>query len=150
MCSRNTVRESSHISFFCGEDPFCEVVQRQENIHVGSWQVCLSDQRVSPFCLRDQRISAFSPKLQTLYCLFKSHAEIWISSSPTYFLFMAPYRNLHTSVFFSPVICWSYRRTEISVIQFAGNKLHFSFSCETTLLMLSCDRIESGKFIVAS
>ena len=33
MCSRNTVRESSHISFFCGEDPFCEVVGRPENIH---------------------------------------------------------------------------------------------------------------------
>ena len=31
VCSRNTVRESSLISFFCGEDPFCEVLPRPEN-----------------------------------------------------------------------------------------------------------------------
>ena len=33
VCSRNTVREGSHISFFCGGDPFCEVVRRLENRH---------------------------------------------------------------------------------------------------------------------
>ena len=31
MCSRNTVRESSHISYFCDWHPFCEVVGRPEN-----------------------------------------------------------------------------------------------------------------------
>ena len=33
VCSRNTVREreSSHIFFFCGGDPFCDVVQRPDN-----------------------------------------------------------------------------------------------------------------------
>ena len=40
VCRRNTVRESSHISFFCGRDPFCEVVQRPENTH---------EERISPF-----------------------------------------------------------------------------------------------------
>ena len=33
VCSRNTVRESSHISFFCGGDPFCEVKRQPENTH---------------------------------------------------------------------------------------------------------------------
>ena len=112
FCVVGILSESSHISFFCGGEPFCEVVRRPENTHGGSWQVCLSDQRVF----------AFSPKLQTLYCL----------SSPTYFLFMAGYRNLLTSVFFS-IICWSYLRTEISVILSIGNKKHFFLSCETTL-----------------
>ena len=56
--------------------------------------------------------------------------------------------------FFFPVISWSYLRTEMSVILSIGNKLHslhpslfFSLSCETTLLMLSCDCIESANFI---
>ena len=33
VCSRNTVRENSHISFFCSGYPFCEVVRRPENTH---------------------------------------------------------------------------------------------------------------------
>ena len=33
VCIWNTVRESSHIFFFCFRDPFCEVVQRPENTH---------------------------------------------------------------------------------------------------------------------
>ena len=66
---------------------------------------------------------------------------------PRIFLFMAGYRNLHTFVFFS-VICWSYLRTEISC-HFI-HRMNFSLSCETTLLMLSCDRIESARFIVTS
>ena len=33
VCSRNTVRESSHVFFFFGEDPYWEVVQRPENTH---------------------------------------------------------------------------------------------------------------------
>ena len=55
----------------------------------------LSDQRISPLRLSDQWvssvrlsdhwISAFSPKLQTLYCLFSSHAEICTSSLPHVF-----------------------------------------------------------------
>ena len=54
---------------------------------------------------------------------------------------------------FFPVICWSYLRTEISVTLSIGNKLYsrchlyLSLSCETTLLMLSRDCIESAKFI---
>ena len=69
----------------------------------------------------------------------------------TFFLFMASYWDLHTLVFF-PVICWSYLRTEISVTLSSGNGfftilLYFSLSCENTLLMLSCNCIESTKFI---
>ena len=103
MCGRNTVRESSHISFFCGRRPFCEILRRPENTH--------------------QRVSAFSQKLQTLYCLFKSHADIWISSSPTYFSVYGWLSKLTYFRFF-PVICWSHLRTEISVTLFLGNKLY--------------------------
>ena len=54
--------------------------------------------------------------------------------------------------FFFPVICWSYLWTKISVTLSIGNKLYFP-PCSfifVTLLMLSWDRIESPKFIVAS
>ena len=46
------------------------------------------------------------------------------------FLLMTGYRNLHTSIFFFPVICWSYLRTEISIILSIGNKL---YSCRHIL-----------------
>ena len=81
----------------------------------GSWQVCLDDQRVSPF----------SPKLQTLYYLSTPTRKYEHASLPTYFLFMAGYGNLHTSGFI-PVICWSSLRTEISVTLSTGNDLHSS------------------------
>ena len=77
-------------------------------------------------------------KITDLILSFKSHERV---SSPTYFLFMGGYRNLHTSGFF-PVI---YPRTKISVI--ISSAIIFSLPCETTLLMLSCDRIESAQFI---
>ena len=147
--------------------------------HMRSWEFCLSDQRVSPFvwetsgplptslgkpadlplCLSDerisflrlsyQRISAFSPNLRTLYCLFKSHVDIWISSSPHVFFCLWLVIGTYTLLFFFPVICWSYLPAEKSVTLSIGNK-SYSLSCETTLLILSCDRIESVKFIVAS
>ena len=133
MCSRNLVRESSHISFFSGRDPFCEVVRRPENTHkkltgLLEWpaglSLCLKDQRTSPLHLSDQRISAFSPKLQTLYCLFKFHAVIWISSSPTYFSVYGWLSEL-TSVFvFFPSNLLSYLWTEISATLSIGNKLY--------------------------
>ena len=65
------------------------------------------------------------------------------------FLFVAGYRNLHTFSCFFPVICWSYLQLEIFVTLSIGNEL-YSLSCETTLLMLACDHIESAKFIVVS
>ena len=80
--------------------------------HTRSWQVCFSDQMTSPLRLSDQRISAFSPKLQTLYCQVPCGSMNMLFASRI--LFMVGYRNLHTSVF-SPLICWSKLRTEISV-----------------------------------
>ena len=116
MWSGNAVRESSHLSFFCGRDTFCEVVGRPKNTH-GEPKGLLDDQRTSPLRFGDQRISAFSPKLQTLYCL----------SSP-----IRKYEHTHVfSVYswlseltYSP-FCWSYLRTEISVILSIGNKIYF-------------------------
>ena len=94
MCEVGIVRESLHISFFGGRDPLCVLKQQPENTRY----VCLRDQWTSPLHLSDQRISAFSSKLQTLYCLFKSHADLWTSSSPQV---LAGYQNLHSSSFFS-------------------------------------------------
>ena len=189
VCSRNTVRESSYISFFCGGDPFCEVVQRLENTQgeltgllewlAGlstslEWRADLSPSPERPadlsLHLRDQQISPFawetSRSLPFLWETSRSQPSVQnyrpyiVFSSPmqkyerplclTYCLFMAGYQNLNTSILFFSVICWSYMWTAISVILSTGNKLHFSLSCETTLLMLSCDRIESAKFIVTS
>ena len=132
----------------------------------------LKVQRTSPLRLSNQPITPFTwetsgplpfawatsgslPSVQNyrLYIVFSSPKRKYEHRLRlTYFLFMAGYRNLHTSVFF-PVICWSYLRTEISVTLSIGNKLYsspssFIFSFQwPTLLMLSCDRIEPAKFI---
>ena len=62
--------------------------------------------------------------------------------APRIFLFADGYRNR----FFSG---------NLLILSANGNNYHsihrsYSLFCETTLLMLSCDRIESAKFIVAS
>ena len=130
--SRNTVRESLHISFFCGGEPLCVLEQWPENTHeeltgLLEWSaglsLCLRGQRTSPLRLSDYWISAFSPKLQTLYSLSSPNRKYEHPLCLMYFLFMAGYRNLHTSVFFQ-VICWSYLQTEISDTLSIGNKLY--------------------------
>ena len=103
MCSRNTLRESSHISFFCGGVPFCEVVQLSENIHdTFAWVT-----RRSLFAWENSRPLLFAwatsgslprPKLQTLYYL---SSPLNTPLRRRIFLFMAGYRNLHTSGLFS-------------------------------------------------
>ena len=138
------------------------------------WYVCTSDQRVSPFVWETSGplpfawatswplpfawasigslpgISTFSPKLQTLYYLFKSHAEVWTSSSRHVFFCLWLFIGTYILPFF-PVICWSYQRTEISVALSISNKLYSSpFSIFSALLMLSCDRLETAKFIIGS
>ena len=156
MCSKNTVRESAHIYSFSGGDTFSEVVGRPENTHGEQtgyleWPAGIShslrDQRISTARLNDERIPS-SPKLQTLYCLSSPMRKYKHPLRLTLFSIYGLFWNLYTSIF--PVICWSYQRTEIYVILSTCNKLPFSFSWETSLLMLSCDRIESTKFIVPS
>ena len=155
VCSNNTVRDRSHISFFCGGDPYCEVVQRPENTHdMFDWVTRrslpslerLAD--LSPSLEQPADHSTFSPTLQTLYCLFKSHAEVWTSSSPHVFFCLRLVIGTYILPFFPCnffyLIC---ERKYLSLS--IGNK-SYSLSCETTLLVLSCDRIESAKFIVTS
>ena len=160
MCNRNTVRGSSHISFFCGGVPFCEVVRRPENTHeeltgLLKWPTGLSLawDTSGPLPLA-WAISGSLPSVQIYrpyIVFFKSHAEVWTSSS--YFfsrIFFCFWLVFETYIIpFFPVICWSYLRREISVTLSIGNK-SYSLSCETTLLMLSWNCIESAKFIVAS
>ena len=90
VCSRNTFRETSHISFFSGGDPFCEVVRRPENTHgeltgLLEWHACL--------CLQ--------AKITDLI-FFSSPMRIYeYPLRPRIFLFMTGYRNLHNSWVFS-------------------------------------------------
>ena len=103
--SRNTVREISHISFFCGG-------QRTHMVELKSLLEWLGD---LPLRLRNQRISLFawetsgsppfawatiSPKLPTLYCLFKSYLHIWTSFSPHVFLVYGSLSELTYFCFF--------------------------------------------------
>ena len=123
--SRNSVGVSLLLSFFCGRDPLCEVVQWLENTPGGADSFAGVTSRSLPH-LSDQQISAFSSKLQTLYCLFKSHAEIWKSSLLHVFSVYGWLSELtYLRFFFFQVICWSYLWMEISVILSTGNKLHF-------------------------
>ena len=110
MWSRNTVRESSHISFFWCIAPFYEVVRRPEytlgGANMFAWvtsrfSLRLRDHWPSPLDLSDEWISAFSPKMQTLYCLSSPMRKYEYPLCLTYFWFIAGYRNLHSSVFFS-------------------------------------------------
>ena len=111
---RNTVRESSHISSFCGS----RRTHTEELTGLLEWPADF------PFRLSDQWISAFNPKLQMLYCFSSPMRKYKHPLCLTYFLFVVSFRNLHISFFF-PVICWSSMRTEISVILSTSNKLHF-------------------------
>ena len=149
LCSKKTVRKSSHISFFCCGNTFYEVVWRPENTHgelTGQleWSAGFSPTLEWPvdFCCQSKitdLILSFQIPCRNLNILF-AHVFfcLWLVIG-TYIL----------PVFF-PVICWYYLLIERSVILFAGNKLHFCLSCETTLLMLSCNHTESAQFIVTS
>ena len=112
MWSWNKVKASSHISFFCGGGPFCEVVWRPENTHgeltgLLEWPVNLSPSLEWPvnLCLQS--------KITDLILSFKSHVFfcLWLVIG-TYILR------------FFPVICWSYLRTQISLILSTGNKFN--------------------------
>ena len=139
MCSRDTVRASSHISFFCGRDPFCEVVRRPENTHeeltvLLEWPAGLSFRGETsgplPFvwattgslpaglCFRSQitdLILSFQVTCGNINILFAAHIFcLWLVIG-TYIL-----------PFFFGVIRWSYLRTEISVTLSIGIELYSS------------------------
>ena len=121
MWSRNTIRGSSHISFFCGGDPLCVFAQRLENTHG------VAD--------RFAWVTSGSPsqsRTTDLILSFNSHVEIWTHLFAHLFsvygwLSELPYFWFFFGVFF-PIICSSYLRTEISVTLSTGNKLHSSLS----------------------
>ena len=148
MWRRNIVRESFCIYIFFGGDPFYEVVltvgEHTRGADRFSWVTSWSFTFawVASRCL---------PSVQNhrSYIVFSGLMRKYEHPLHLTHLFMASYRNLHTSGFF-PISCWSYLRTKISVILSRDNKLYFSLSCEPTMLMLSCDCIGSDKFIVTS
>ena len=107
----------------------------------GSWQVCLSDQRVSPSVQNYRPYIVFQHPRWNMNTYLRPRISVycWLSEL--------------TNFRFLLVNCWSYLQTEISITLSTGNKLflaillYFSPSWETNLLMLSCDCIESVKFI---
>ena len=128
VCSRRlfTVRHTLQISFFTGGNSFCEVTRRPENTQreltgMLEWLACLClrlrDQRTSLLCLSHQRISAFSPKLKSEYSVFESYADIWISSSPTYFSVYGWLSELTYSRYFFP--------GNLLILRADGNICHF-------------------------
>ena len=126
--SRNTVRESSHISLFCGGWR----THMRELTGLLEWPADLFLLSKITDLILSFQVPCKNMNILFVSCIFCLWLLIW-----TYILLF----------FFPPVICWSNQWTEISVIPSTGNKLHFSLSCETTLLMLFCDRMESAKFI---
>ena len=159
MCKRNKVWESLRIFFFCGGNPLWIWERRPDNTHdTFAWVTRRSlpslERPVDLSSLLERPVD-FSPSLERPVdlCLQSRFTDLILSFQVPYgsvnilfvsriFLFVDGYQNLHTSVFF-PVICGSYLRTEIYVIQSIGNN-SYPLSCKTTLLMLSCDRIESA------
>ena len=114
MWSRNTVRESSHISFFCGRDNFCEIERRPKNT-----------QRVADTFAEITCESLLQSKITYLMLSFKSHAEIWtwlLAHIFSVYGWVSEFTYICCCFF--RVICWSYLRTEISVILSTGNKLY--------------------------
>ena len=110
--SRNTVRESSHISFFSGKDPLCELKRRPENTHGG----------VDSFAEVTSG-SLSQSKIPDLVLSFNSHAEIRTRLFAHVFSIYGWLSELTHSRFFT-VICWPYLRTEISFTVSTGNKLY--------------------------
>ena len=114
--SRNTVRESSHISIFLwrGANRFAWAAS-------GSPPLLERPADLLPSLERPANLS-LSPKYRP-YCLFKSHAGIWTDLFARVFSVYGWFSELTYFRFF-PVICWSYLWTEISLTLSIRNKLY--------------------------
>ena len=106
VCSRNTVRESLNISFFCDGNAFCYVVRRPENTpNMFAGVTCRSLPSLER--LTDPSLSLERPadlylqsKFTDLILSFQvSCGSMNILFALDMFLFKVGYRNLHTSVF---------------------------------------------------
>ena len=147
-------REFEHI-FLLWRGPFV-CIRATAGEHTS--HVYLSDPQVSLFAWTTSGSLPFAwescrslPSVQIYrpYIVFSSPMRK--HEHPLHLTYFSVYGWLSELIYFGffPVICWSYLRTEISVTLSIGNN-SYSPSFETTLLMLSCDCIESAKFIVAS
>ena len=116
MCNGNTVRESTHISFFYGGDPFCKVVRRPKNTHMFAWVTSGSLPLVwatdgyLPFVRETSGplpfVWATTGSLSSVqnyrpFIVFSSSMRKYKHSHrfTYFFLFMAGYRNLFISFF---------------------------------------------------
>ena len=169
VCSRNTGRESSHISFFDGGDTFLEEVRRPENTYdTFAWvthrslrsleqpaglslsleqtadlSLRLRDQQNSPLRLSDQRIS---PSVQNYrpYIVFSSPMRKYEHPLRlTYFFCLWMIIGTYILSFFL-VICWFYLQTEISITLSIGTNyilaIVFYFSLSCETTLLMLSR----------
>ena len=159
VCSRDTVRESLHL--WQGPFLWSSATTGEHTLHV-----CLRDPQVSPFAWKTSGSLPFTWATSGSLLSVQIYRPLIVFSSP-----MQKYEHPLCLAYFSvygwlleltyfrgggPVICWSYLQTEIFVTLSIGYKSYslpssfiFSFLW-STLLMLSCNCIESAKFIVAS
>ena len=154
MCSRNTVRESSHVSFFCGGDPFCVLERRPENTHdMFSWVTS----GCHPSLERPADISPFARATIGSLPSFQNYRPYIVFSSPMrkyeYPLHLTLCMVIGTYIFPFFVgnllilfangnICHSIHRKKLYS---TSSSFIFPFLWPT-LLMLSSDRIEPTKF----
>ena len=136
--SRNSVRESLHISLFCGGDPLCVLERWLENTHRGA----------------------------DMFAWVSSGSFSSVQNYRPYIVFQFPHRNMKTPLcphifclwlvigtyillgfFSSNLLIWFVDLLSLYTLAINYILLYFSLSCETTLLMLSCNCIESAKFI---
>ena len=158
MCVwRNTVSESSHISFFCGGDPFCEVVRRPENRHEELTGLLEWPTGLFPFASENNRPLPFAWVTSGSLPSVKNYRPYIVFSGPMrkyeHPLRLTWLSELTYFCFFFPVIFWSYLQTELSVTLSTDNKWYSSLSSFIfsfrwpTLLMLFWDHIEPAKSI---
>ena len=120
---RNTVRESLHI-FLLWRGPFLWSCAAAGEHTGGADRSAWTTNGSLPSLERPADLSPSFERPQTLYCLFKSHAEVWTSSSPHVFFCLWLVVGTYILPVFFPAFCWSYLRTEIFVTLSIGNKLY--------------------------
>ena len=124
MWSRNTVRESSHISFFRDGDPFCEEMRRPKNTHGGADRFTWVTSGSLPLVQNYWPYIVFSNygwlSELTYFRFFSGNLLIlsangnichsinrqWITFSPSSFIFLFPVK----------LLCWCYLATALNLL----------------------------------
>ena len=117
--SRNTLIVILHISFFFGEDLFCEVVRRPENTHEVADRFAWVTSGSIPFAWAT---SGYLPSDQNYWPYIVFQVQWTLLFAHVFFCLCLVIGTYILPGFFS-VIFWSYLLTEISVTLSTGKKL---------------------------